>query len=237
MNLSGVKALTFDVFGTVVDWRGSIIADATAFGDSKGISVDWERFVDAWKTCYRPGMDRVNTGEVPWTTVYAIYRTKLEELLVEFGIADLTEAEKHHFNRAWERLDPWPDSVPALTRLKRKFILSTLSNGDFACLVNMAKHAGLPWDCIIVAENARRYKPDPSVYRLAIQLLGCRPEEVMMVAAHNYDLAHAASHGMRTAFLPRPTEYGARQTTDLRAEGDWDVIVDNLEELAQALGT
>ncbi|MCZ6842521.1 MAG: haloacid dehalogenase type II [SAR324 cluster bacterium] len=236
MVVSDIKVLTFDVFGTVVDWRGSVIAAASAFGNDKSISVNWEAFTDAWKTCYRPGMDRVNEGKTPWTNVYAIYRAKLEELFPEYGINGVSEGEMDHFNRVWERLDPWPDSVRGLTRLKEKFVLSTLSNSDFGSMVRMAKHAGLPWDCIITAEIAKCYKPDPRVYLTAIALLGCKPEQMMMVAAHNYDLAHAASHGMHTAFIPRPTEYGPGQTTDLAAEGDWDIVADDMEQLADALG-
>ena len=236
MDVSDVKVLTFDVFGTVVDWRGSVIADAKAFGEARGLAVDWEAFTDDWKTCYRPGMDRVNEGG-PWTTVYAIYRAKLEALFAEYGIEGLNESDIDHFNRVWERLNPWPDSVPGLTRLKGKFVLSTLSNSDFGCMVNMAKHAGLPWDAVITAEIFQCYKPDPEVYLTAVELLGCAPEQVMMVAAHNYDLAHAASHGMRTAFIPRPAEYGPSQTSDLKAEGDWDVVAGDMVELAETLGT
>jgi 2-haloacid dehalogenase len=237
MGVSGVKALTFDVFGTVVDWRSSVIAEARALGKAKGLSVDWEAFVDAWKPAYYAGMDRVRKGEIPWTNVDDIHRAKLEELLVEFGVTGWTEAEKDHFNRVWHRLDAWPDSVPGLTRLKTKYVLSTLSNGNFACLVNMGKHAGLPWDCVLTAENFRHYKPDSETYLGAIELLGLEPGRVMMVAAHNYDLANAASHGMRTAFFPRPTEYGPGQTTELSAEGDWDIVTDDMEGLAGALGT
>jgi len=237
MDVSGVKALTFDVFGTVVDWRTSIISEGRALGEAKGLSVDWEAFVDAWKGAYRPGMDRVSKGEIPWTNVDDIYRAKLEDLLVEFGLGGLTEEEKDHFNRAWHRLDPWPDAVPGLTRLRTKYVLCTLSNANFMGMVDMAKHVGLPWDCVLTAENFHHYKPDPEVYLMAIELLGLAPGQVMMVAAHNYDLAHAASHGMRTAFFPRPAEYGANQTTDLKAEGDWDIITGNLEGLAGALGT
>ncbi len=153
-------------------------------------------------------MDRVNSGQIPWTSVDDLYREKLDQLLVAHGITGLPEAETDHFNRVWHRLDGWPDAVPGLTRLKRRYVLSTLSNGSFACLVNMAKHAGLPWDCVLTAENARRYKPAPEVYRMAIELLGLEPGQVMMVAAHNDALGHAASHGMRTAFVPRPGEYG-----------------------------
>lgn len=237
MSIKGVKAMTFDTFGTVVDWRNSVIAEGVALGAAKGLSVDWAAFTDAWKTCYRPGMDRVRRGEVPWTNVDDIYRAKLDDLLVEFGVTGLTEAEIAHFNRVWHRLDPWPDSVAGLTRLKTRYVLSTLSNGNFACLLNMGKRAGLPWDCILTAENFRHYKPDPEAYRGAIELLGVDAGEVMMVAAHNYDLRHAASHGMRTAFVRRPTEYGPGQTTDLEADGPWDVVVENIEDLAGAMGT
>ncbi len=225
------------MFGTVVDWRRGVLAEARAFGRTRGLSVDWEAFVDDWKSCYRPGMDRVNSGQIPWTSVDDLYREKLDQLLAAHGITGLSEAEIDRFNRVWHRLDGWPDAVPGLTRLKRRYVLSTLSNGSFACLVNMARHAGLPWDCVLTAENARRYKPAPEVYRMAIKLLGLEPGQVMMVAAHNYDLGHAASHGMRTAFVPRPGEYGPGQTTDLEPQGPWDLVADDFERLAEALGT
>ena len=235
MELSGVQALAFDVFGTVVDWRASIIAEGEALAGEKGLTVDWAAFADAWKSCYRPGMDRVNAGG-PWTTVDEIYGEKLEELLVTFGVSGLNEAEKDRFSRVWHRLEPWPDAVPGLARLRRKYVLSTLSNGTVLCLINMAKRAGLPWDTVLAGDNVHRYKPDPAVYRMAIELLGPRPEQVMLVAAHNYDLAAAASHGMRTAFIPRPAMDGPAQTTDLEAEGDWDVIAHSIEDLAEQMG-
>lgn len=235
--MTGVKAMTFDVFGTVVDWRSSIIEQFRAFGREKKISVDWEAFVDNWKSCYRPGMDAVRAGELPWTNVDGLYRRKLEALLVEYGIHGLSEEEKIFLNCAWHRCNPWPDAVPGLMRLKEKYVLSTLSNGDVACLVNMARHGGLPWDCVLCAEIFRHYKPDAEVYLGAIKLLGWKPGEVMMVAAHNYDLRVARSHGMRTAFLPRPSEYGPGQTSDLQPEEDWDVVVADLEELAEAMAT
>lgn len=237
MNLDGVRVLTFDVFGTVVDWRSSIIVQLQAFGQEKGISVPWVAFVDQWKSCYRPGIDAVREGKLPWTNVEGLYRNKLEGMLVEYGICGLGETEKIHLNRAWHRSAPWPDVVAGLTRLRKKYVVSTLSNGDVACLVNMAKDGRLPWDCILCAEIFRHYKPDPEVYREAIELLGVKPEEVMMVAAHNYDLRAARSCGMRTAFVPRPLEYGPGQTSDLKAADDWDVIVGSFEELAAAMGT
>jgi 2-haloacid dehalogenase len=180
-------------------------------------------------------MDRVNSGEWPWTTVETIYRRRLEELLPRHGIEGLGEADLTRLTRAWWRLEPWPDAVPGLRRLRTRFILSPLSNGSFAGMVHLARFAGLPWDCIITAENARCYKPRPETYRTAVALLGLRPEEVMMVAAHNYDLAAARGEGMATAFVPRPLEYGPGQRTDLEAESDWDVVAEDLEDLAARL--
>ena len=232
-----MKALLFDVFGTVVDWRSSVIEQCRRFDREKNLAVDWETFVDQWKSCYRPGMDAVRSGTLPWTNVDGIHRAGLERLLDQHSIGALTEKEKIRLNRAWHYCSPWPDAVPGLDRLKLKYVLSTLSNADVACLVDMAKSAGLPWDCILCAELFRHYKPDTEVYLGAIALLGLEPSEVMMVAAHNYDLRAARSHGMATAFVPRPREYGERQTTDLRAEDDWDLVVQDFEQLAAALGT
>ncbi len=235
--MNDVKALTFDVFGTVVDWRGSIIEEFRAVGRERGLSVDWEGFVNEWKSGYHPGMDAVRRGDLPWINVEGIYRSKLEELLPRFGIRDLSEQDKIHLTRVWRRLNPWPDVVPGLTRLRSRYVIATLSNGDVACLVHMAKHARLPWDCILCAEIFRHYKPDAEVYRGAIELLGLRREEVMMVAAHNYDLKAARSHGMKTAFVPRPLEYGSRQKTDLQPEENWDILAADFADLATRLGT
>ena len=229
-----LRALLFDTFGTVVDWRTSIISEFEAFGREKYIALDWPAFVDEWKTSYRPGMDAVRDGRWPWTTVEGIYRKKLDELLVKHGL-DLGDEDRLRLTRTWHRLTPWPDAVAGLTRLKAKYVISPLSNGDVACLVNMAKHGGLPWDCILCAEIFRHYKPDPEVYLGAIELLGCEPDEVMMVAAHNYDLRAARSHGMRTGFVARPREYGPGQKTDLAAEEDWDVVAADFGELATRL--
>jgi 2-haloacid dehalogenase len=231
-----VKALFFDVFGTVVDWRTSVIEECRRFGQEKGLAVDWEAFVDAWRSGYRPGMEAVRAGRMSWTNVDRIHRARLEELLRERAIAGLSEEDKLGLNRAWHHCAPWADAVPGLTRLRKKYVLSTLSNADVACLVVMAKRGGLPWDCVLSSEFFRHYKPDPEVYRGAIELLGLEPAETMMVAAHNYDLRAARSHGMATAFVPRPREYGERQTTDLRAEEAWDIVVGDFEELAAVMG-
>ena len=232
-----VTALTFDTFGTVVDWRGSVLAELHALGRDKQLSLDWERFLDDWRSCYRAGMDKVNRGDWPWTTVDVIYRRRLDGLLDAHGITTLTGAEIEHLNRVWWRLKPWPDSVPGLTRLRARYVIAPLSNASFAGMVQLARFAGLPWDCVITAENAHCYKPRPEVYRTALALLGVPAEQVLMAAAHNYDLAAAQALGMRTAFIPRPSEYGPGQTTDLAPTGKWDVVVDSVEELAAALGT
>jgi 2-haloacid dehalogenase len=232
-----VRAVTFDTYGTLVDWRSSVLDELTAFGAAHGLRIDWTVFLDAWKACYRPGMDAVNRGDRPWITVDALYRDRLQELLAAHGLGGLDDTAVDHLTQAWWRLRPWPDVVAGLRRLKQRYVISPLSNASFAGMVHVAKFAGLPWDCIITAENARCYKPRPEVYRTAIELLGARPEQVLMAAAHNYDLAAAQALGMRTAFIPRPLEYGPGQTTDLAPTGKWDIVVDRVEELAAALGT
>ena len=229
-----IRALTFDVFGTVVDWRSAIITELETLAASKGIDGDWTAFVDAWKAFYRPAMDAVNSGERAWTNVDVIYREALEQLLPRYGLGGLSEAEVDTLNRAWCRPNAWADSAPALRRLKENFILSTLSNGNFAWAVAIARHCGLPFDCVLTAENARAYKPDPRVYTCAIELLGLRPEQILMVACHNYDLAAVQSHGMRTAFLPRK-EHGPDQSVDQAPEQDWDFVIRDLEDLAATL--
>jgi 2-haloacid dehalogenase len=234
--LEGVKALGFDVFGTVVDWRSSIIREGRELGRAKGLDVDWEAFTDAWRGLYQPALDKVRTGAMPWTRLDDLHRMSLDRLLVEHEIRGLSESEIGHLNRVWHRLDPWPDSVSGLTRLRKKFILATLSNGNVALIVNMAKRAGLPWDAVLGAEPARHYKPQPEAYLRTADFLGCRPEECMLVAAHNGDLAAAARVGFRTAFVRRPTEHGPTQTRDLRAEQSWDVVAESMVDLASKLG-
>jgi 2-haloacid dehalogenase len=201
-SLQNVKALTFDVFGTVVDWRGSIIREGRTLGEQKGFDIDWAKFADAWRAGYGPAMNRVRQGELPWMKIDALHRLILDELLIEFGIDGLTEEEKDHFNRAWHRLDPWIDGITGLGSLRRRYTLATLSNGNVSLLVNMAKRAGLPWDCVLSAELAKHYKPDPEVYLMAADLLGLKPEEVMMVAAHKGDLHAAQAVGMKATSRP-----------------------------------
>ena len=234
-DLSRVRALTFDVFGTVVDWRSTIIREGKAFGYHKGLEVDWERFADAWRAGYRPIMDRVHRGDLPWINIDGLHRLILDELLDRFIIVGLSEAEKEHLNRVWHRLDPWPDAVNGLQRLRQRYVVASLSNGNMALLVNMAKHAGLPWDCVLSSELARHYKPDPEVYQAVAELLGLQPQEVMMVAAHNGDLMAAQAVGFRTAFVLRALEYGPTQTTDLEADPSVDVVAADLGDLADKL--
>jgi 2-haloacid dehalogenase len=236
MDPTAIKALTFDVFGTVVDWRGSLIREGEALGRARGLHVDWARFADAWRGLYQPSLEKVRSGRLPWTKLDDLHRMALETLLVEFKITGLGEAEIDDLNRAWHRLDPWPDSVAGLTRLKRRFVLATLSNGNVALIVNMARRAGLAWDAVLGAEVARAYKPQPAAYLTTAALLGLAPAQCLMVAAHNGDLAAASAQGFRTAFVPRPTEYGPGQTTDLTPARDWDVAADSFTDLAARLG-
>lgn len=235
--IAGVKALCFDVFGTVVDWRSSLIAEAKALGARKGIAADWEKLVVAWRAGYQPAMNRVRNGELPWTPLDALHRMTLDRLLAEQEITGLDESDKEELNLAWHRLKGWPDSVPGLTRLKRKYIIATLSNGNVRLLTEMGKWAGLPWDAILSAEIVHRYKPDPATYRSAIEFLGMGdPGAVMMVAAHNGDLAQAQSHGMKTAFVARPLEHGPGQTRDTRPEHDFTIVARDFEDLAAQMG-
>ena len=234
MDVLGVKALVFDVFGTVVDWRGSVIWECEELGREKNLNVDWTAFADTWRSKYKPSMDRVRRGEIPWTNLDALHRTSLEELLEEFGIEGLTQEEKDHLNKAWHRLDPWPDAVPGLTRLKERYIISTFSNGNVALLTNMAKRARFPWDLILSAELVRHYKPDPEIYLMVPDLLDLRPEEVMLVAAHPIDLRAAQTHGLRTAYVPRPLEYGARGEPE-PPDPSFDLVADDFLELAKKL--
>jgi 2-haloacid dehalogenase len=230
-----VKALVFDVFGTVVDWRGSIIRELETLGRQKGLRADWARFADDWRGGYQPAMQRVRTGALPWARIDDLHRVILDELLVKHGIAGLSEEEKAHLNRAWHRLDPWPDAVEGLARLKRSFIIGTLSNGNTALLVNMAKRAGLPWDVVLSAELVRHYKPDPEAYRMPPDLLALAPGEVMLVAAHPGDLAAAATQGLKTGYVPRPQEWGPNGKEHDASAQRFDVTARDFLELAAVL--
>ena len=203
-----IRALTFDVFGTVVDWRSSIIREGELLGARKKLQVDWAKFADAWRAGYHPAMDRVRKGELGWTNIDVLHRMILNELLSKFGLEKLTEEELTHLNRVWHRLIPWPDAVGGLNRLKSRYTLATLSNGNLSLLVDMAKNAGLPWDCVLSAELFGHYKPDREVYVGAAKILDLEPGEVMMVAAHPHDLEAAQRAGLKTAYVPRPLEHG-----------------------------
>ena len=236
-DLSMVKALVFDVFGTVVDWRTSLINDFTAWSERRGIKADWTALVDGWRAVYSVSMDEVrNHPERGYVILDVLHRRSLEKLVARMGIAGLTDDDLDYLTRGWHRLHPWADSVAGLTRLKSKYIISPLSNGNVALLTNMAKFGGLPWDLVLSAELFEHYKPDPETYLGAAKMLCLQPAEVMMVAAHNHDLKAAQKQGLKTAFVARPTEYGPLQKYDFEAKGDWDVVAKDFGELASRMG-
>ena len=231
-----VKALAFDVFGTVVDWRSSIIAELEEFGRAHGVESDWEAMADGWRSGYAPAMDRVRRGELPWTRIDDLHRMILYELLAAADITGVAGDDIDHLNRAWHRLDPWPDSVVGLTRLKERFVISTLSNGNVSLLTNMAKRAGLPWDCVISAELFHHYKPDREAYLGCADLLGVPAEALMLVAAHPGDLRHARDVGLMTAYVARPLEFGPGQEAPRIEPGEFDVVATDFVDLAEQLG-
>ena len=231
MNAGAPRALCFDIFGTVVDWYGSIAAEVAAMG----LPVDGGAFALAWRAGYQPAMQDVRSGALPWTTIDGLHRRILDRILAERGLS-LPEPQISDFNRIWHRLNPWGDSVPGLTRLKKQHVITSLSNGNVALLVNMAKHAGLPWDTVLSAELFHHYKPDPEVYLGAARLLDLAPHEVMMVAAHPSDLRAAAACGLRTAYVARPLERGPGGALEPWQPGEFDIAVDSLTELAARLG-
>ncbi|RTL48617.1 MAG: haloacid dehalogenase type II [Bradyrhizobiaceae bacterium] len=235
--MSQVRAIVFDTFGTVVDWRGSLIADFTQWAQAKNISGDWTALVDGWRAAYRPSMDAVRKNPARGFLILdELQRQSIEPLTASLGIKGLDAKDFDYLTYAWRRLDPWPDCVPGLTRLKTKFIIGPLSNGNVGLLVDLAKYGGLPWDVILSAELFGHYKPDGEVYRGAAKLLSLAPEQMMLVAAHNYDLAAAQNEGLKTCFVPRVTEYGPHQNSDFKAEGKWDYVVKDLVDLADQLG-
>jgi len=234
--MPNVQILVFDTFGTVVDWRSSVIAEGQQLGRAKGLKVDWAAFADAWRAGYAPAMNRVRRGDLPWTKLDVLHRMTLDELLVRFKVDGLTEDEKVHFNRAWHRLKGWPDAVAGLGRLRKRFVLAPLSNGNVSLLTNMAKFAGLPWDCILSTELVRHYKPDKETYLMPGEFFDVKPEAVMMVAAHAGDLDSAKALGLKTAYVHRPLEYGPGRLSSLPAAGRYDFITKDFKELASQLG-
>lgn len=231
-----LQALAFDVFGTVVDWRGSVAHEAAAVAASYGVEGDWEAFADAWRAGYAPAMDRVRRGDLPWMSIDALHRLILDSILDRFGLGALDEVERTRLNRAWHRLAPWADSVEGLTRLKRHFTITTLSNGNFSLLVDLARHGALPWDCVISAELFGHYKPDPETYLGTARLLDVAPAELMLVAAHPSDLRAAKRQGCRTAYVIRPLEFGAGHPLPDYSAGEFDFIADDFLDLARQLG-
>jgi 2-haloacid dehalogenase len=226
------RILAFDVFGTVVDWHGSIAREV----DAMRLGVDGGEFALAWREGYQPAMQRVRSGELGWTLIDDLHRIILDALLSKFGIDGLDEAQKKHLNKVWHRLDPWPDSVESLQRLKSRFTICTLSNGNIGLLANMAKRAGLPWDCILSAEVFRAYKPDPATYLGVARVFDVAPQEVMLVAAHHDDLAGACACELRTAYIERPLEFGAGRPKDVSPRAGNDLHAASLTALAQMLG-
>lgn len=233
---NSVKALTFDVFGTVVDWYGSIIREGQLLAANKGYDVDWAKFAVSWRAGYGPAMNKVRNGEMPWTKIDDIHRMILDDLVVEYNLTGMSEAELVHFNEAWHRLSPWPDTVSGLNKLKSKYVITTLSNGNVSLLTHMAKNGGLPWDAILSAELSGHYKPDPEAYLKAADLLSLAPEQVMMVATHPGDLRAAARTGLKTAYVIRPLERGPGRPVNRNPDGEFDYTAEDFNDLARQLG-
>ena len=227
-----VKVLAFDIFGTVVDWHGSIVREVRALYPD----VDADAFALAWRAGYQPAMARVMRGEQGWTLIDALHRQILDEILPRFGLAHLGEEERAHLNRTWHRLDAWADSVEGLTRLKARFTITSLSNGNIGLLTNMAKRAGLPWDCVLSAEVFRAYKPDPATYLGVARVFDLQPAQVMLVAAHHDDLAGARACGLRTVYVERPLEFGAAHPKDVSPQPGNDLHAVSIADLARQLG-
>lgn len=232
-----IKALLFDVFGTVVDWRTSVAREGEAFGRANGLSgIDWVGFADAWRGLYQPTLEKVRSRQMEWRVLDELHRMSLDRLLVQHGITGIEEAVLDHFNRAWHRLDPWPDAPSGLLRMKRHYVIATCSNGNVALMVNLAKHGGLPWDMILGAELTRHYKPCPDAYLGSVAYLRLQPSECVMVAAHNSDLAAARKCGLKTAFVPRPKEHGPAGKSDIQPSQEWDFVAADFDKLADQLG-
>lgn len=229
------KALLFDVFGTVVDWRTSATRELASFGKSRGLDADWEAFADDWRGLYQPSMEAVRSGQRSFAILDDLHRESLMKLIAKYQLPDFSSTEVEQLVSIWHRLKPWPDVNDGLFRLKRRFIIGTLSNGNIGLMVRLAKHSGLPWDAIVGAEIAGDYKPQPDVYRKSARALNLKEEECMLVAAHNDDLAAAAAVGYQTAFVTRPNEYGPNQTKDQHATSPWNIVTDSFGGLADML--
>ena len=227
-----MKVLAFDIFGTVVDWHGSIVKEVSALYPQ----VDANAFALAWRAGYQPAMSRVRSGELGWTRIDELHRLILDDLLPRFGLQHLSETERVHLNRVWHRLDAWPDSVEGLTRLKSKYTICSLSNGNLGLLTNMAKRAGLPWDCVLSAEVFKAYKPDPATYLGVANVFDVQPSEVMLCAAHHDDLAAACACGLGTAYIERPFEFGSAQPKDVSPQVGNDLHAKSINHLADLLG-
>ncbi len=232
MTPSAPQVLAFDIFGTVVDWHGSVAREV----DAMNLGVSGDAFALAWRAGYQPAMRRVTAGELGWTLIDDLHRMILDEVLAVFGVTQLDEQQKRHLNKVWHRLDPWPDSVPGLTRLKSRFTICTLSNGNIGLLANMAKRAGLPWDCVLSAELFRAYKPDPATYLGVARVFDVAPAQVMLVAAHQDDLAGARACGLQTAYIERPLEFGAAHPKDVSAQPLNTWHASSIAHLADLLG-
>jgi 2-haloacid dehalogenase len=231
-----IEALLFDVFGTVVDWRTTLIRQLEKFGADHRLKADWVTLADDWRAEYEPAMKKVRNGERPWTNLEHLHRQSLDQLLPRYGLSALSDEQRQRLVLGWHFLDPWPDTLAGLERLHHKYILGTLSNGGVRLLADMARYAGLPWDVILSSDLFQHYKPDREVYLGAAELLDTAPANIMLVAAHNYDLGAARTHGFKTAFVARPSEYGPRQVRDFKADSDWDFVAKDFEELAGKLG-
>ncbi len=226
-----IKVLAFDVFGTVVDWHGSAAREV----DRLNLGVSGNEFALAWRKGYKPAMQRVMSGELGWTLLDDLHRLILDDILVQFGVKTLTEQQKRHLNKVWHRLEAWPDSVEGLTRLKSRYMICTLSNGNLGLLANMAKNAGLPWDCILSAEVFKNYKPDPETYLGVAKVFDLTPEKVMLVAAHHNDLAAARACGLKTAYIERQMEYGLSQLKDVSPNPENTLHAESIVHLATLL--
>jgi 2-haloacid dehalogenase len=232
-----VRAVLFDAFGTVVDWRSGIAAAAGEFASRHGLSLDPEEFADAWRSCYQPSMQPIRSGQRPYVSLDVLHRENLDAVLRSHGLEPgaFAPGELDSLARAWHVLPPWPDSVEGIRRVKRDFIVGPLSNGNTSLLVDMAKAAGLAWDVILGSDVSRAYKPAPDAYRTPAAMLGLDPGEVMLAAAHNDDLAAARNAGLATAFIARPAEHGPGQASDITATADWDLVTTSITDLAARL--